>query len=351
MELDNSTRNICFDDILLVPKQSGIDHRSEVDISTIFGNPKNQKAWRSLRIPLILAPMEFITSHEMMKNVVLFGGMSFNHRFMPHQERLDQIKNLLEHTNYSQNVGFSMSFQDLEQEGYIEKIIQTGVKTLLIDTSLGHTNFTIETVKQLRKIVSDDIHIMVGNVSSYTAYQKLMEVGADSVRVGIGGGAACTTRMVTGSGVPVLASIMDIYDQIDKNEINGLISDGGVKSNGDIVKALAAGASAVMMGSMFAGHDECIKSVDGSFIFRGLASNEMQIAASNGNPENKIFHVEGVQGIVGGKGSIIKTMTQMEHNIKSGLSYSGSTNLSLLKQNAKFIVVSQASINESKSRI
>lgn len=351
MELDRLTRNICFDDILLVPKYSGIDHRSDVDISTIFGNPNNPKAWRRLRVPFILAPMEFITSHDMMYKIVSFGGMSFNHRFLPHEERLGQIKILLEQTNYSENVGFSMSYQDMEYENYLDRVIEMGVKTLLIDTSLGHTNFTIETVKQLREKVSDEIHIMVGNVSSYSAYARLMEAGADSVRVGIGGGAACTTRVVTGFGVPVLASIMDIYDQIDKNEINGLISDGGVKSNGDIVKALAAGASAVMMGSMFAGHDECIKSVDGSFIFRGLASNEMQITASGGNPENKIFHVEGVQGIVNNKGSIINTVTQMEHNVKSGLSYCGSTNISLLKQNAKFITVSQASINESRSRV
>lgn len=351
MQLDALTRNICFDDVLLVPAHSSIDHRAEVDISTTFGNPKNPKAWRTLRVPFVLAPMEFITSHEMMYKIVSFGGMSFNHRFLPYEERLDQIKGLLEKTGNSENVGFSMSSQDMEYGNYINKVLESGVKTLLIDTSLGHTDFTIETVKKLRNMVSEEVHIMVGNVSSYSAYDKLMEAGADSVRVGIGGGAACTTRVVTGFGVPVLSSVMDIYEKINKNEVNGLISDGGIKNNGDIVKALSAGASAVMMGSMFAGHDECIRSENGSFIFRGLASNEIQIATSGGNPEGKVFHVEGVQGTIGGKGSITNTMTQMEHNIQSGLSYCGSTNLSLLRENAKFIIVSESSINESRSRI
>jgi IMP dehydrogenase len=351
MQLDTVTSNICFDDILLVPTQSSIDHRSEVDISTAFGNPNNPKAWRSLRVPFILAPMEFITSHEMMKKIVSFGGMSFNHRFLPYEERLNQIKVLLDQTGNSENVGFSMSNQDMEYGNYLDRVLKSGVKTLLIDTSLGHTDFTIETVKQLRKMVSEEIHIMVGNVSSYSAYAKLMEAGADSVRVGIGGGAACTTRVVTGFGVPVLSSVIDIYNKINKNEINGLISDGAIKNNGDIVKALAAGASAVMMGSMFSGHEECIKSENGSFIFRGLASNEIQIETSGGNPEDKVFHIEGVQGVVNNKGKVIDTLTQMEYNVKSGLSYCGSTNLSLLKTNAKFIIVSEACIAESRSRV
>ena len=352
MIFDSSTSNLCFDDILLVPKHSDIESRSNIDISSQIGNPKNPSAWISMKNPFVMAPMEFISSILMIEKFLSYGGIAFINRFQKDENRLKQLEHFSKNGNFPKNLGFCLSHKDLENKDFIKKVIDSGVKLLLIDTALGHTKFSVDSVKMLRSMSPDNIHIMSGNVSSYEAYRDLMDAGSDSVRVGIGGGAACTTRMVTGFGVPVLASIMDIYEHIKDESINGLVSDGGIKQNGDIVKALAAGASAVMMGTLFAGHEECDGKIDGKFLFRGLASASIQIEPAGGRmPAADSFHVEGVHGYIENKGSIDNTINQMINNTKSGFSYCGSNNLKSFQNDCKFIKVSSQSLKESNSRI
>ena len=352
MIIDNTTSNLCFDDILLVPKHSEIESRSNIDISSKIGNPKNPSAWISMKNPFLMAPMEFISSISMIEIFLSYGGIAFINRFQHDELRIKQLEHFSKNEDCPKNLGFSLSYKDVENKDFIKRVIGSGVKILLIDTALGHTKFSVDSLKTLRSMVSDDIHIMTGNVSSYEAYRDLMDAGSDSVRVGIGGGAACTTRIVTGFGVPVLSSIMDIYEHIKDDPINGLVSDGGIKQNGDIVKALAAGASAVMMGTLFAGHEECDGKVDGKFLFRGLASASIQIDPAGGTlPELSSFHVEGVHGYIENKGSVHNTINQMINNTKSGFSYCGSENLKSFQNDCKFIKVSSQSLKESNSRI
>lgn len=352
MIIDNSTNNLCFDDILLVPKHSDIDSRSDINISSKIGNPKNPSAWISLENPLIVAPMESISSTLMIEKVLSYGGIAFVHRFQSNENRLKQLEYLKNNTNFLKNLGFSVCHTDLENKDFMKQVFDSGVKILLIDTALGHTKFSVDSVKRLRSMSTNNIHIMSGNVSSYEAYRDLMDAGSDSVRVGIGGGAACTTRIVTGFGVPVLASIMDIYEHIKDESINGLVSDGGIKQNGDIVKALAAGASAVMMGNLFAGHEECDGKIDDNFLFRGLASASIQLDPIEGSPPPAdSFHIEGVEAYIANKGNVDHTINQMINNIKSGLSYCGSDNLQSFKNDCMFIKVSSQSLKESNSRI
>lgn len=340
---ESSTRSICFDDILLVPKQSSISSRGDISVETKLGNPKNPSAILSLHTPLMMAPMEYISSTKMLKAVKEVGGFGFVQRFQSMEERLGQAKDL------SDNAGFAISINECYEKDLIDKVISLGVKIILIDTSFAHTDVCIDAVKNLRGLVFENIHIMSGNVSSAEAYNALMDAGADSVRVGIGGGSACTTRIVTGFGVPTLSSIMDVYDSIDKNSVNGIIADGGIKNNGDIVKSLAGGASAVMMGSFFAGHDECDSEVvEGKMIFRGLASREIQV---DNNLSDKPLHVEGVQGFVKAKGSVKKTFSEALNNIKSGISYTGTKNILDFQKDVRYIEVSYQSTIESNSRI
>jgi IMP dehydrogenase len=193
---------------------------------------------------------------------------------------------------------------------------------------------------------------MVGNVSSSEAYKDLMDAGADSVRVGIGGGAACTTRMVTGFGVPVLSSVLDCYENTNESEVNGIISDGGIKNNGDVAKALAAGASAVMMGSFFSGHDECDTDKNGRHVFRGSASLEVQKDNNEDLVKDlKNVYVEGVSGFVSSKGPIEYSLNMLVNNVKSALSYSGSENLLEFRKNSTYIEVSSMSNLESINRV
>lgn len=352
MELDTSTTSLCFDDILLVPKHSKVESRSEISIHSKLGNPSNPEAWIYLDIPVMTAPMEFINSNAMIEAVVSAGGMAFINKYQDDEKRFLQLSLLSENIKNSNKVGFGIDSYEATDINFINKALSCGVKTFVVDTALGHLEKVVQVIKTLRSLVPNYVHIMTGNVSSYEAYKDLMAAGADSVRVGIGGGAACTTRVVTGFGVPVLGSIMDVYKNIKEDAVNGLISDGGIKENGDIVKALAAGASAVMMGSRFAGHDECEKQDDGKFLFRGLASASIKLSLINGEmPDENLHHIEGVSGYVNGKGQVKHMLGQICDNLRSGMSYCGSKDLNSFKKDCRFIVVSSESLKESRSRI
>jgi IMP dehydrogenase len=288
----------------------------------------------------------------MIKEITDFGGIGFVNRFQNDESRISQLSEVMGLCQNNHLVGFSVNNMDVDNKVIIKKAIDLGVKILLIDTAFGHTEIAIEYIKKLRTLVSDNIHIMTGNISSYEAYKDLMSSGSDSVRVGIGAGAACTTRVVTGFGVPVLSSIMDIYDNIKNDKINGIICDGGIVQNGDIAKAIAAGASAVMMGYKFSGHEECDGKKDNKFLLRGMASASIQVNQTTGTPPPAhMFHVEGVEAYIENKGNVKNTINQMINNLKSGISYCGCNDLSSFKKESKFIEVSSNSLKESYSRI
>lgn len=341
MYLDKDTNPLCFDDILLVPKKSRIKSRSEIDISVEIGVPSRPNSTLKLRMPFIIAPMEYISSTKMLNEISRFGGIGFVTRFQDKDERLSQASVL------ASRAGFAINVDESYDANFINKVLSKGVTVILLDTAVGHTELVVDAIKSIRSIVPDYVHIMTGNVSSYEAYSDLINAGADSVRVGIGGGSACITRTATGFGVPVLGSIMDIYSKIEDDPINGLISDGGIKQNGDIVKAIAAGASAVMMGNMFAGHNEC----DNNRL-RGLASLETQLERPDVFiPEGEVPHIEGVAGTVISKGPVAHTIIGMKNNLQSGISYSGEDNIKSFQDSTRFIRVSSSSLLESGSRI
>jgi IMP dehydrogenase len=352
LQLDTLTNSLCFDDILLVPKRSNVKSRSDIELKSVVGNPNNPAAWLTLENAFVMAPMEFISSTSMIKEVLEYGGLAFVHRFQNKDDRLAQYKKISLESEWSHRLGFAINNTDVDDKGFIEQILNLGCRVILIDTAYGHTDTSVNAVKKLRAVVPNYIHIMSGNVSSYDAYKDLMDSGADSVRVGIGGGAACTTRLVTGFGTPVLGSIMDVYQNVKNDVVNGIVSDGGIKHNGDIVKAFAGGASAVMMGTMFAGHEECDGMSNGKFLFRGLASESIQLDKETGEkPPLNHLHVEGVSAYIDNKGPVRNTITQFINNAKSGLSYCGSQNLKIFREECRFIKVSPQSLQESKSRI
>jgi IMP dehydrogenase len=298
-----------------------------------------------------MAPMDFITSNAMIEKVTSFGAMAILPRYANFEERINRL-NTIPTSVDKKLLGFAISIEESRDERCIKTLKELGITVLLLEVALGHLKIVVDAVRDLRLIVDSNVHIMVGNVSSYEAYKDLMDAGADSVRVGIGGGAACTTRTVTGFGVPVLSSVMDTYENINKSEVNGIISDGGIKNNGDVAKALAAGASAVMMGSFFSGHDECDRDKDGRHVFRGSASMEVQ---KDNNPDLvkdlSNVYVEGVSGFVSPKGPVEYSLNMLLNNIKSALSYSGSENLLDFRENATYIEVSSMSNLESGNRV
>jgi IMP dehydrogenase len=338
---------LCFDDILLLPQDSSpILSRSSIDLRTKIGNPNNPDGVLELYNPIISAPMDSISSFNMLKAISEAASIGMTCR----SENIeDKIKTSCDiHRN---RIGVTITFDDIYDRYTISKIVARGIKIILIDTANGHLQLIADGIAHLRSVVPSSTHIMCGNVSSYGAYKMLMDAGADSVRVGIGGGAACTTRLMTGFGAPTLSSVMNIYEHVKDDPVNGIIADGGIKNSGDIVKALAAGASAVMLGSMLAGHDEC-HSQNGKYYLSGLASKEYIFKQEGFNAEsNPVISIEGVTGEVPSKGPALEGIYNILNNIRSAFTYSGADTIKGLRDTVEYIQVSPQSLHESGSRV
>lgn len=325
---------------------SPILSRSKIDLSTKIGNPNNPDAILEMYNPIISAPMESISSFDMLYAINAAGSIGMTCR----SEDIDQKINKSFKIN-NKRIGISIAIADIYDGSTINKIIKNNIKIILLDVANGHLKIVADAISDLRTMIPSYVHIMCGNVSSYGAYKMLMDSGADSIRVGIGGGAACTTRLMTGFGAPTLSSVMNIYDHVKNDKVNGIIADGGIKNSGDIVKALAAGASAVMLGSMLAGHNEC-DSINGKYYLSGLASKEY-IYKQEGFKEdsNPIISIEGVTGEVSSKGPALEGIYNILNNVRSSFTYCGSDNIKGLQDIVEYIEVSPQSIKESGSRV
>jgi IMP dehydrogenase len=330
---------LCFDDILLVPQNSTVGSRHTVDLSMSLGS-SNRKI--SLYTPVIAAPMDTVCDVEMCKAMAIRGGLGILHRYMDYEEQILKAKSLVEG-------GYSFGVALASNNGFVDqakRLYDSGVKILLIDTANGHGIYAGKAVYELRKQF-DDVHIMAGNVATYEGFRMLAESGADSVRVGIGGGSVCTTRIVSGHGVPTAQSISDIADQ---NEFDcSVVADGGMRNSGDIVKAFALGADTVMLGSMLAGTDEAPGDIMTDLqghevkVFRGMASAQAQREGTG-----RVSVSEGVSTTVSYKGSVMHVIDQIRGGLGSGCSYSGCHSLSELHNKSEAIRVSSLSVYESK---
>jgi len=239
-----------------------------------------------------------------------------------------------------------------------EALIKVGADVLVIDTAHGHSSGVMNTLKEL-KIKYPDQQIIVGNIGTGSAAKELVELGADAVKVGIGPGSICTTRIVAGVGVPQLSAIMSVVRGVRDSKKNvPVIADGGIKSSGDVAKALAAGASSIMMGNMFAGTDESpgrVEFANGRMykVYRGMGSMEAMEMGSKDRygqghiKEKKKFVPEGVSGKVLYKGPVGRILYQLSGGLRSGMGYCGSSNIKELQKKAKFIKISSISLKEN----
>lgn len=235
----------------------------------------------------------------------------------------------------------------------VEALVKAHVDVIVMDSAHGHSKNIIEAVKKV-KAAYPDLQVIAGNIATGEAAKALIEAGADAVKVGIGPGSICTTRVVAGIGVPQVSAIMDCYDVAKEYGIP-VIADGGIKYSGDITKALAAGGNVCMMGSMFAGCDEA----PGTFelfqgrkykVYRGMGS----IAAMENGSKDRYFQEgakklvpEGVEGRVAYKGSLEDMIFQLVGGIRSGMGYNGCPTIPELQERAKFVKISAASLKES----
>lgn len=336
---------LTFDDVLIVPKYSEIRHRSEVNLSTkIFPD-------LSLDLPFISANMDTITESRMAFTMAKHGASGFLHRYMNIEEMIAEIekyKSMFQEENLKyQPLVISLGVQD---DGRMEAAYDAGIRHFCIDVAHGHHSLVKEKIIKIKSKFKNEVQVVAGNVATYEATKALYEWGADCVKVGIGPGSVCTTRIKTGAGYPQLSAIIEGFraKKEMKKEVF-LIADGGIKFYGDVTKALAAGADAVMMGSIFAGcketpgivwrneNEEMTKS------FRGMASAAAQ---SEFGIEN--INEEGIALTVKYKGSARHILPRMAKGLRSGLSYSGARSIKELQEKVEFVKITYSSYLEGK---
>ena len=327
---------ICFDDVLLVPRKSSIPSRDDIMIGA--GLPRG---FGYLYLPVIAAPMTTICEDEMCNALGDCGGMGIIHRYNTVEEQLDIIRKVTAPL-YGVAIGATGDFFVRAKAAYE----LCGTKIFLIDVAHGHHKNVKDAIHRLRDEFGDKILIIAGNVATAAGAEFLYEAGADMVRVGIGGGSVCTTRVVTGHGLPTLESVCRV--KISRSEAP-IIADGGIRNSGDAVKALAAGASFVMLGSVLAGTNECPNggTWNGKIAYEGMASNVAQHRRKKPGDKDPQY-IEGTTAMIDPKGSVASVMKPFAARIRSGLSYSGARTVPELYERHEFVKVSSATQQENK---
>ena len=336
---------LTFDDVLLLPKYSRI-----LPINTDISLRLTKKIL--LKVPFLTSAMDTVTESLMAIAIAKEGGLGIIHRNLKIK---DQTKEVRKVKNKKLLVGAAVGTNkdDLDR---VRSLTSNGVDLIVIDTAHGHSEKVIKTLSTIKKIAKD-IPVCVGNIATGEAAKQLYNSGADVIKVGIGPGSICTTRMVAGIGVPQISAIIEVKKALYKKQIS-IISDGGIKFSGDVAKALAAGADAIMMGSIFAGTDESPgkKFKDKGKIYkqyRGMGS----IGAMSSGSANRYFQKnfkdkskfvpEGVEGRVEYKGKVSKIIYQLQGGLRSSMGYIGAKNLKELNKKGKFVKITKAGFYES----
>ena len=335
---------LTFDDVLLVPRFSNtLPAETNLEI--------NLSKFLKLKVPFISSAMDTVTESRMAISIAKAGGLGVIHRNLSIKSQSREVLKVKKR-NFLSAAAIGTSHEDLFRA---RPLIDIGVDLLVIDTAHGHSTRVLKTLSKIKKI--SKIPICVGNIASGEAALKLYNEGADILKVGIGPGSICTTRMIAGIGVPQITAIMEVKKVLKKKKIK-IISDGGIKFSGDIVKAIAAGADGIMMGSIFAGTDESpgkkIKIKNKFYkIYRGMGSiGAMSAGSSNRyfqkNYKNKSkFIAEGVEGKVEYKGPVSKIIYQLQGGLRSSMGYIGAKDIKNIHKNAKFIKITKAGFYES----
>ncbi len=329
--------SLTYDDVLLMPQYSDIKSRQEIEVDTVLGGRYSRPI--HLKLPIISSPMDTVTEAKMANVMNRSGGLGIIHRYCTVDKQARMVRKI-DAGMKAAAIGVTGDFHDRARA-----LVAMGAGILCVDVAHGHHIKVKKTIAELRKMFKDNIHIMTGNVATPQAFVDLSDWGADSVRVGIGGGSVCSTRIVTGHGMPNFSAIMACAHSDGKAAI---IADGGIRNSGDMVKAFAAGADAVMVGSLLAGTHEApgewVEDPTGQRCkkIRGMASSEAQ---SQWRGWTSV--AEGVSRCIPDKGPVKGVVKQLSNGIKSGLSYSGCLDLSIFPAKAEFVMQTSLGMGES----
>lgn len=345
-QLDQLTTYLTYDDVLLLPNYS--------DVAPVDTDPSSQMADIPLPTPLLAAPMDTVTEVRLAIRLAQLGGLGFIHRNLSIEDQAEMVFQVC--AKKLPVIGAVGVGPDLEER--VEALVKAGATGICVDSAHGYTKNVIETTALIRKKFPD-IVLISGNVATYDGAKALFEAGADALRVGMGPGSICTTRIMSGMGVPQLSAVVETVRAA--NELNKhIIADGGIRTSGDIVKALAAGADSVMAGSLLAGTDEApgdVVEISGRLYksYRGMGSvgaMKEGSAARYGQKfeegQTKKLVPEGVEGLVKHTGTLEDLVHQLMGGVRAGMGYLGASNLAELRDKAQFVRISPAGLAESK---
>lgn len=330
---------LSFDDVLLVPQHNEIASRKIPDISTRISKDL------MLKIPIISSCMDTVTGSEMASIMWKMGGLGIIHRYNSIEQQLSMFREVKGKCAVA--IGATGDYFNRTANLY-----KYGAHIFCVDVAHGDSFIVEDAVKKLRKSFPD-ITIIAGNVATGEGCARLIDAGADSIRVGIGGGSLCTTRIMTGHGVPTLQSLLDCDDYLQRRNYNNfcLLADGGIKNSGDIVKSIAAGAGGVILGQLLAATDEApgelVDTPSGKFKkYRGMASFDAQV---EWRPEKREEIVpEGEDTMLPYKGRVDNIIRMLIGGLRSGMTYSNAKTLKQLKNNSEFVQITTAGWAESK---
>ncbi|MBI2410487.1 MAG: IMP dehydrogenase [Candidatus Kerfeldbacteria bacterium] len=338
---------LTYDDVLLVPKYSEILPADAV--------LKTRLGWLELELPFISAPMDTVTESGMAIAMAKLGGLGIIHKNMSAADQAGQVKKV---ATKGLAVGAAISVSD-EQFERAAQCVEAGAAVIIVDSAHGHSKGVLAQVKRLKKTFKKRVVVIGGNVASSEGTQALIAAGADVVKVGIGPGSICTTRIVAGIGVPQLTAVMDCVEATRKTKRPvQIIADGGIKYSGDVVKAMAAGAAAIMAGGLFSGTTEApgeLVMIDGQEMkqYRGMGSMEAMEKGSKDRygqketREKKKLVPEGIVGYTPYKGSVNDIVYQLAGGLRAGMGYNGTRTIAALQKNPTFVRITNAGLSES----
>lgn len=356
---------LTYDDILLLPGYSDFS-RSDISLKTKL--TKNIE----LSLPLLSSPMDTVTESDLAIALAQIGGIGILHRNLTIADQVTEAKKVLsKNLLVGAAVGASAGFEDR-----VKSLVDTGINVILVDSAHGFSKQVIDTVKSI-KSKYPRINVIAGSIATAEGAKALIHAGADALRVGMGPGAICTTRIISGMGVPQITALQSVVAVAKKSGVS-VIADGGIKYSGDIVKALAVGANAVMTGSFFAAAKEApgktillrrdhvprrfqsiFQKDKDEYLFkeyRGMGSVaamkkgaqiKSEVEFHGKSYKDRVLVAEGVEGLVPVKGTVQQIVEQALGGIRSGFYYIGAKNIKELWEKAKFIQITQASLTES----
>jgi len=337
---------LTFDDVTLVPKYSEV-LPSEVDTSVILTK------YLKLKIPILSSAMDTVTESKMAIAISKAGGIGVIHRNLEIKKQLQEIKKVKKQKLL---VGAAVGAGAKEFKR-AEAVLKENIDLIVVDTAHGHTKKVSEIIKFIKKKKNKRTALCAGNIATAEAAKFLHKLGVDIIKVGIGPGSICTTRLVAGIGVPQLSAVLNVRNGI-KNKNVKIISDGGIKYSGDLAKAFAAGADAVMIGSLFAGTDETPGKIikrNGELFksFRGMGS----VGAMNKGSADRYFQSkqkdtskyvpEGVEGLAKYKGKVGNIVYKLIGGLRSSMGYLGSKQIKYLRKKPHFVKITKAGFYES----